>query len=143
MTLLRKKMICSVCGDDLLSMFKTLLEALHHFEQMLKLASEVNEVKIHGLGLIAKKPATNYKRGNVLSRDIARLNGKSIILRTVKKSILTASMRSHKLTTDEVNYLAAIVLKNGGTEPLTDILAKKRLEMLSYLPRIDFDSVYK
>lgn len=65
------------------------------------------------MGLIAKKPAIGFMRGNVLSRDVARLKGKSIILRTMKKVVLTASMRSSKLTTDEVHYLAAIVLNNG------------------------------
>lgn len=89
---------------------------------MALLASEINEEKVHGLGLIAKKPAKNYRRGNMLSRDIALYNGKPIFLRTVVKTILTNATRSAKLTTNESHYLACMALESQASEPLTDVL---------------------
>jgi len=58
-------------------------------------------------------------KGSMLSRDIAFYNGKPIILRTMKKTILTSSMRSNKITVDECNFLAAITLRSVNTEPLS------------------------
>lgn len=66
-----------------------------------------------------KAPKTGFMRGNVLSKDLAMFDGKPIVLRMMKKSILTAASRSSKITRDEAHYLAAMSLYAGNREPLT------------------------
>lgn len=71
-----------------------------HVALMDRLTTPDNLTGRHGLGLIAKTPAVNFRRGNMLSRDIGYINGKVIVLRGLVKTILTGSMRSRKITTD-------------------------------------------
>jgi len=65
---------------------------------------------VHGLGLVGKKPSVGFQRGNMLSRDIAFINNKVVVLRMISKLILTNTMRTPKVTTDESHYLAAMSL---------------------------------
>lgn len=59
-----------MAGDDLLTLFKTAADRAEHIAAMDLLTSPDNITSTKGLGLIAKTPSQNYKRGNMLSRDI-------------------------------------------------------------------------
>lgn len=64
----------AMAGDDLLTLFKTAEARNKHVADMDRLTSPVNTLSTRGLGLIAKTPSQNYKRGNMLSKDIGLVN---------------------------------------------------------------------
>jgi len=96
-----------------------------------------------GLGLLAKKPATGYMRGNMLSRDLAFYNDRPIVLRMLNKAILTGSCRSPKITRDECHYLACMSLQSGGLEPILEKVSELRYSMMRWMPAINLQKVYQ
>lgn len=104
---------------------------------MATVASDKNEPKTHGLGIVAKKPGKGFRRGNMLSRDLAFFNGKAIAIRMINKTLLTSSKRSQNISTDECHYLASMSLSSGATTPLSRAVSRQRLKMVSNFPNID------
>lgn len=65
---------------------------------MRKLCAPQQARVTHGLGLVLKKPKTDYMRGNMLSRNIGVFNGRVVITRMPEKTILTSTMQPATLT---------------------------------------------
>lgn len=71
-----------------------------------------------GIGLVTKRPQTDYRRVSFLSRDIAYKDG-PIIIRQLVKTILTGSTRTKRVTRDQAHYLSALVHASGSKTPLS------------------------
>lgn len=86
---------------------------------MRRLCWHIQEIISHGLALLLKNPKRDYKRLNILSRNIGILKGKPVVLRLMSNTLLTNSMRSNRVTKDDAHCLAAMSLYSYCNDPLS------------------------
>lgn len=110
-----------------MGLFKHEVDRDIYIEQIKLYCHTKNEIRTHGMGMILKKPKKDFKRVNILSRHIAICDGRPVVLRMLKKLILTNATRSPKLTTDEAHYLAAMSFLSFSSDPLSLKLMQARL----------------
>lgn len=60
-----------------------------------------------------------FKRFDMLSKFFTIYDGNPVVVRPIKKILLTNAMRSLSLTQDEAHTLAAYSLYSGARDPLT------------------------
>lgn len=85
-------------GDDTSGMFLRKLDMTQLQQGMKKLCAAAQTNCAHGLGLILKKPKTDYKRANMLSKNFGLFDDKVIMTRMPEKIVLTCSMQPKTLT---------------------------------------------
>lgn len=80
----------------------------------------MNQVRrSYGLALVLKNPKLDYKKLCILSRKIAIVKGRPVVLRLIDNTILTNSMRSSKVSIDDAHCLAAMSLYSYCNDPLS------------------------
>lgn len=86
-----------------------------------------NESIRKGLGMCVKINKIQKNRFDMLSKLFTVYDGRPIVVRPIKKILLTNSMLSDKLTEDEGHTLAAYSLYNSSLDPLTKRMIELRL----------------
>lgn len=72
-------------------------------------------------------------RFDMLSKFFTICDDNPVVVRPIKKILLTNAMRSMCLTEDEAHTLAAYSLYSGARDPLTEKMIKIRLSMATQL----------
>lgn len=84
-------------GDDTAIFFKILADRTLLVFRMANICAPSQTKSVHGLGLVLKKPNVDYKKVNLLSRNIAVKEGQVVVTRMPAKIILTSSMQPKTL----------------------------------------------
>lgn len=84
-------------GDDTAIFFKVLADRTILVFRMSNICAPSQTKSVHGLGLVLKKPNIDFKKVNLLSRNIAVKEGQVVVTRMPAKIILTSSMQPKTL----------------------------------------------